>query len=77
MTISNDFQSVNNDFVSSLKAKFLVVSGTIFEEIQSFLSQSILNEVQYVFGIILGEIIALAKTATNFPMHHLWLEVDS
>ena len=77
MTISNDFQSVSNDFVSSLKAKFLVMSGTIFEEIRSFLSQGILNEVQYVSGLILGEITALAKTATNFPMHHLWLEVDS
>jgi hypothetical protein len=69
--------TISNNFVSSLKAKFLVLSGTIFEEIRSFLSQGILNEVQSVSGIILGEITALAKTATNFPMHHLWLEVDS
>ena len=53
------------------------MSGTIFEEFQSFPSQGIFNKVQSVSGIILGEITALAKTATNFPLHHLWLEVDS
>ena len=46
---------------------------TILENIQSFLSQGIHIKVQSVPRIILGDfsqIIALAKMATNFPMHY-------